>query len=236
MKRIRIIGLCLFVAAAVGGIASASASAAEPVFLTKTVVKEGVSIPLSATLGAAFLEGENKSKITCVGGTGTAEITGPKTSKAAITTFTGCETQGFKCNSTGQAEGVIVTFPLEGHLGAISATLPGERLWREGAKGGELATFSCAGGAIAVKVKGSLIGSLSGAAGTDEKTGKLLASGKLSFAEAAGKQKYCKFIEGETQCEQLEASVSGQPFEKSGQSVIATLKTIPATWGLGVTK
>ena len=235
MKRIRIIGLCLFAAAAVSGLASAAAPAAEPVFLTKTVVQEGVHIPLTATLGAAFLEGENESKITCTGGTGTAEITGPKTSKKAITTFSGCETNGFKCQS-GATEGVIVTNPLEGHLGAISATLPGERLWHEGAKGTELAVFSCASGSIAVKVKGSLIGSLSGAAGSNAETGKLLASGKLTFAEAKGKQKYCKFVEGETQCEQLEASVGGKPFEKSGQSVIATLKTVPATWGLGVTK
>jgi hypothetical protein len=235
MKRIRIIGLCLFAAAAVSGLASAAASA-EPVFLTKTVVAEGAKIPIVATLGAAFLEGANGSKITCTSGTGVAEITGPKTSKNAVTTFTGCETQGFKCQS-GATEGVIVTNALKGVLGGITATLPGERLFPEATgRGGELAAFSCAGGSIAVKVKGSLIGSLSGAAGTSAETGKILTSGKLSFAEAKGIQKYSKFLEGEAGTEQLEASVAGGAYEKSGQSVVVTLKTNPSTWGLGVTK
>jgi hypothetical protein len=89
-----------------------------------------------------------------------------------------------------------------------------------------------------VIVRGSLIGSLSGAAGTTAtaaETGKILPSGKLTFAESAGIQKYQKF-EGTEPAEQLESSIGGGAFEKSGQSVIATLKTVPATWGLGVTK
>jgi hypothetical protein len=235
MKRIRIVGLCLVAVFAIS-IAASSASAA-PVFYTKAAIGEAVNkVDFTGTLGAAFLEGANGSKITCTGGTATGEVTGPTTAKKNITTFTGCETQGFKCES-GVTEGVIVTKVLKGTLGGLTATLPGLRLYDETeGKGGKLAEFSCAGGAIAVIVRGSVIGSLSGANGTAPSNGKFAASNKLSLAEAKGKQKYAKFIEGEGGEEQLEASVAGGAFEKSGQSVIATLKTSPAAGNLGFTK
>jgi hypothetical protein len=236
MKRIGIIGVCT-VAFALAAIAQSAS--AEPVFLTKTVVAEGSKIPLTATLGAAFLEGSvSKSKIECSAGTGKGEVTGPQTTKNNVTTFTGCKSGGFPCQS-GATEGTITTFALKGLLNGITSTLPGVKLFPEATgRGGELAAFNCAGGTIAVKVKGSLIGSLSGASGTNAETGKLLSSGKLTFAEAAGLQKYTSFSEGPEagQKEQLEAKVGEGGFEKSGQSVIATLKTVPSTWGLGVTK
>ena len=51
-------------------------------------------------------------------------------------------------------------------------------------------------------------------------------------------QKYVEFIEGpeKGQKEQLESSIGGAAYEKSGQSVITTLKTVPESWELGVTK
>jgi len=237
MKRIRIMGLCLVAAFALSAVV-ASVAAAEPEFLTKTVVAEGVSIPIKGTLGAAFPEGKSGSKITCTGGTATGEITGPRTSKNNVTTFTGCETGGLKCES-GATEGVIVTKPLEAKLNGITSTLPGERLFSESeGRGGKLAEFSCAGGSIAVLVKGSLIGSLAGAAGSNAETGKLLATSTLTFAEAAGLQKYTSFAEGpeKGEKEQLESSVGGKPFELSGQSVTVKLTTVPSTWAIGVTK
>jgi hypothetical protein len=238
MKRIRTMGLFLVALFAMSAALSATASA-EPEFLTKVVVPEGAKIPIKGTLGAAFLEGAvSKSKITCTGGTSNGEVTGPKRTKKNIPTFTGCETSGFKCQS-GATEGVIITNSLEGVLGGITSTLPGVRLFPEATgRGGELAAFSCAGGTIPVKVKGSVIGSASGAAGTSPETGKLLTTSKLTFAEAGGIQKYTSFVEGpeKGEKEQLESSVNGGAYEKSGQSVIATLTTIPSTWGLGVTK
>jgi hypothetical protein len=235
MKRIRIVGLCLVAVFAIS-IAASSASAA-PVFYTKAGIGEvGKTVKFTGTLGAAFLEGANGSKITCEGGTATGEVTGPTTAKNNITTFTGCVTQGFKCNSAGDPEGTIKTKVLQGSLGGLTATLPGLRLFDEAeGKGGKLAEFSCAGGAIAVLVKGSVIGSLSGAAGTEPANGKFASSNKLTLAEAKGVQKYSKFIEGEAGTEQLEASVGGGAYEKSGQSVIATLKSSPAS-NLGFTK
>ena len=52
-------------------------------------------------------------------------------------------------------------------------------------------------------MKGSIIGSLSGASGKTVEEGKLATSIKLAFAESKGKQKYNKFVEGEPGEEQL---------------------------------
>jgi len=152
-----------------------------------------------------------------------------------VTKFVGCESGGNPCENAAAKE--IITKPLAAVLGGITTTLPGERLFDEASgRGGILAEFKCAG-VLNVIVRGSLVGSLSGAAGTTAtaaETGKLVTS-KLTFAESAGIQKYQK-LEGEATGEQLESSVGGGAFEKSGQSVIATITTNPTTWGLGVTK
>ncbi|HEY4426794.1 MAG TPA: hypothetical protein VGN08_01160 [Solirubrobacteraceae bacterium] len=234
MRAIRIAGLCLL---AVGAWAlSAAAASAEPEFLTKAVVAEGSKIPFSATVGAAFLEGsKSKSKISCTGGSGSGEVTGPKSVRNDVTTFTGCSSSELKCKS-GTTEGVIVTKPLQGVLGGVTSTLPGVRLFSQSeGRGGKLAEFECGASIVKVVVTGSVIGSLSGAAGTGPETGKLLTSGKLTFQEAGGLQKYTKFLEGEAGSEQLTATINGSP-ELSGQSVIATLQTVPVSWGMGVTK
>jgi len=235
MKRMRMMGLALVAVFALS--VAASTATAAPVFYTKAAIGSvGATVPFTGTLGAAFLEPTNKSKITCTGGTATGEATGPTTTKKNITTFTGCEASGFKCNSTGEGEGIIKTKVLEGVLGGVTTALPGIRLFDETeGKGGFLAKFTCAGGAITVDVKGSVIGSLSGAAGTEPANGKFASSTKLTFAEANGIQKYSKFVEGEGGTEQLESSTNGAAFEKSGQSVIATLKSTPAS-NLGFTK
>jgi hypothetical protein len=236
MKRMGIASVCVVAAFAS---AMASSASAEPEFLTKTVVAEGVKIPFTGTLGPAFLEGSvSKSKIECSGGSGHGEVTGPKTTKNNVTTFTGCKSGTFNCES-GTTAGTIVTNVLKGVLGGVTATVPGIKLFNEATgRGGELAAFSCASGTLGVKVKGSVIGSLSGAAGSNPETGKLVPSGKLSLVESAGIQKYTSFVEGPEagEKEQLEAKVGEGGYEKSGQSVVATLKTVPATWEIGVTK
>jgi hypothetical protein len=220
---------------AVSAMAFASTASANPEFFGKAAVGSTVgTVAFTGTLGAAFLEGVSGTKITCTAGTATGEITGATTSANNVTKFTGCETNGVECHNAGAKE--IVTKNLQGVLGGVSATVPGIRLSDsvEG-KGGKLAEFACAGGAVGVVVKGSVIGSLTGASGKNIAEGKLATSNKLTFAESKGVQKYSKFTEGEGGTEQLEASTGGGPFEKSGQSVIATLKTTPAGQ-LGVTK
>jgi hypothetical protein len=234
MKRMRMMGLLIVAVFALSVVASSAT--ASPVFYTK-VVEGGTAsaaIPFTGTLGAAFLEPASKTKITCTGGTATGEVTSSTVTKNNLTKFTGCEASGLKCNSTGKGEGQIDTKVLEGKLGALTAALPGIRLFDEGSgPGGTLAEFSCGGGAISVVVKGSVIGALSGASGTEPANGKFAASDKLTFAETNAVQKYTHF-EGESP-EQLSSSTNGGAFEKSGQSVIATLKSVPAS-NLGYTK
>lgn len=227
----------------------ASASAAQPVFYGVNEIGAVVQpVKFTGTLGAAFLEGKtSKAKISCTSGTATGEVTGPTKGKNGITTFTGCETGGFPCNSTGDPSGTIKTASLDGVLGNLKSTLPGIRLFAPGEGGkspktGSLATFTCAGGAVSVVVSGSVIGSLSGAQGNSPAEGKFAASNKLTFAETAGKQKYEKFLAGEcggnaNDCgpEQLTSTVNGTP-ELGGQSVIATLKSSPFASKLGYTK
>jgi hypothetical protein len=234
MKRMRMMGLLLVVVFAVS--VTASSATASPVYYGKAQVGSTVTLPIkgTGTLGAAFLEGEvSKTKIECSGGTANFEVTGPTTTKKNITVFTGCKTGSFPCGNV--AETTIETKSLEGELGDVKAGTPGVRLFDEGTgKGGELAAFSCAGGAIAVKVKGSVIGQLSGASGNNVTEAKFATSQKLTFAESGGKQKWTKFV-GEVGSEQLESKAGEGSFEKSGQSVIATLKG-PANSNLGTTK
>jgi hypothetical protein len=239
MKRMKIIGLALAAVCATFVASGSVASAAGPVFYTKANVGAvAAAVPFTGTLGAAFLEPANLSKITCTGGSAAGTVTGATTTKGNLTTFTGCEASKLKCNSTGEGEGVIKTNVLEGTLGNVTTVLPGIRLYNESTKkGGILAEFTCGGGAVKVVVKGSVIGSLTGASGTEAANGKFPASTKLTFAEAKGIQKYNKFVvgEGEAGTEQLESSTNGAAFEKSGQSAIATLKSVPAG-NLGGTK
>jgi hypothetical protein len=246
MTRIKLAAACL---AAFFVVFVASSSAAQPVFYGVAEVGGTVStVKFSGTLGAAFLEGKtSKSKITCTGGTATGEVTGPTTGTNGVTAFTGCETSGLKCESTGAGEGNITTAKLDGVLGNVTATTPGIRLFAPGEAGkkpktGALAEFKCGGTLVTAVVTGSVIGSLSGASGTTPAEGKFAASTKLTFAETAGKQKYESFLAGQcggnaNDCgpEQLTSTINGTP-ELGGQSVIATLKSIPFASKLGFTK
>jgi hypothetical protein len=219
---------------AVSALAFAATASANPEYFGKAAVGSVVApVHFKGALGAAFLEGEGGTKITCKAGTATGEVVSATETKKNVTEFTGCEVGGVPCENAGA--GVINTKVLAGVLGGVTATTPGTRLFdeKEG-RGGKLAEFTCAGGSIKVEVRGSVIGSLSGASGKTIAEGKLATSNKLTFAETKGVQKYNHFVEGEGGSEQLESN-AGAGFEKSGQSVIATLTTSPAGQ-LGVTK
>jgi len=246
MKRISMLGLALV---AIFAFSVASASAAQPVFYGVAEIGGTVEAQkISGALGAAFLEGKtSKAKISCTGGTATGEITSSTVTKNNVTTFTGCSTSELPCNSTGDPSGTIKTTKLEGVLGNVTATLPAIRLFAPGEAGkspktGVLADFKCGGELVHAVVTGSVIGSLSGAQGVTPAEGKFAASNKLTFAETAGKQKYESFLAGQcggnaNDCgpEQLTSTINGTP-ELGGQSVIATLKTVPFASKLGFTK
>jgi hypothetical protein len=244
MKRIKALGLCLVAAFALAAVAASIASAsATPEYYTKASVGTvAPSVPFTATSATAFLEGKTSGvKIQCKSSTSTGEVNGAKTSVKNVSLFKECEIAGLAlpCENVGPKE--IETKSLAGELGAITTALPGTRLKPE--SGEFLADFNCAGGGVLIKVKGSLIGSLSGAAGETPAEGKFASTGKLTFKTTKGAQQYTKFL-GEAEGHQLESVVSEFNTEKkefvtheelSGQSVIATIKSVPAS-NLGETK
>jgi hypothetical protein len=249
MKRIKMMGLCLVAVFAMSVVASSVASAVtyeQPVFYGKAAVGSTVgTVGFTGTLTEASLETASKSVVKCTGGTAAGEVTGPTTTVNNTTTFTGCTLSGFACES-GATAGVIKTEVLKGTLGQIATSgKVGLRLFNEAEGAGKhpghhLAKFSCDGGATPVDVTGSVIGELSGAAGgltggTGVKEGKFGTTMKLTFAQTLSKQAIQKFDTAEA-AEQLESSLKGAEYEKSGQKVTATLTTVPIAGNLGATK
>ena len=240
MRRSRITGICVVVAFAISAVA-AGAAAAEPEFVTKAAIGETVnSVPFTGTIGATFFEGAtSKSKVNCNGGTFTGEVTGPKSLANIVITLTGCLTSEGRVENEGKPEGFVETKVLAGTLGAITPILPGIKLYSQAeGKGGKVIEAELGSGLVKLIWKGEVTGVVSGAAGENAETGKLLTAVKLTFAEKPyGKQRYQGFSEGPESglLGQLEDVVDGTP-ELSGWWAPLTIKTVPSTWGLGVTK
>jgi len=237
VRRMRIVGLCLTAAVVIGVLTSAAASA-EPEFLTKAVVAEGASIPLTGTVGPSSWESRSGSRITCTAGTITGEVTGPKSLANTVLLLKTCETSGCLVESAGKPEGTVETEALAGKLGGISSTLPGIKLFSQSEGKGGIVIEAETACAIPLKWKGEVTGSLSGSAGEGPETGKLLSSIKLTLVQSKGVQKYQGFSEGLESglLGQLESSFGGKPYEPDGWAIAPTLKTIPSTWELGITK
>jgi hypothetical protein len=205
----------------------ASSATASPVFYTKVEVGATASTPVkfTRTFGPGFIEGQvSRTKTECFAGTLSGEVSGATTTKNIVATFTGCKTGTGECHSAGEPEHTIKTLALAGELGDVKAGVPGLRLFNEATgRGGELAPFTCFGGAIGVKVRGSVIGQLTGATGSTVSEGKFTASHQLKFAETAGLQKFALFL-GESTSEQLESKVGEGSYENSGVVGVATLE------------
>jgi hypothetical protein len=237
MKRTRIVGLALVAAVALS--VAASSATASPVFYTKVEVGATAStaVKFTGTLGFVFLEGNvSKTGIECSAGTVTGEVTGPTTTQNVVVIFKACKLgDGATCTSAGESDGSIKTNVLKGELGDVRPGVPGLRLLNEAtSRGGAFAAFACVGGAVGVKMRGSLIGQLSGACGNTVSEGKFVASQKLSFAQKGGVQKFTEFV-GEEAMEQLESKWGEGAYEKSGLVGVATLKAEGVS-NLGFTK
>jgi len=249
MKRMRMVGLCLIAVFALTALAASTASAVtyeKPVFYTKaTVGLVAPNVQFTGTIGVASLEtSPAKSIIKCTKGTATGEVTGPTTTGNQFTKFEGCTLGTFNCESAGEPTGTLNTENLDGVLGQISKATGkvGERLKPH--SGIYLAQFTCDGGTIPVKAKNSVIGELTGGAGgaipplhpgeTGVEEGKFAASATLAFKQTAGKQAILNF-EGEGP-EQIEASLNGAAYEKSGQTASVKIVSVPGASNLGFTK
>lgn len=202
----------------------AGAAAASPVFYSKAAIGQTVpGVYFTATVGANYWsEPGQPYRVLCQGGTAEGFVSSATGLKDVILRFTGCE--GFGCPST------VETAPLEGELGALTQALPGIRLWSEKeGRGGKIA--ECPQGWLVAT--GSVIGSLSGAAGNEAANGKLALSDKLYFTESYGVQKFTKF-EGEASGEQMTFSTNGGKAPGAWEASL-TLKSVPSA-DLGFTK
>jgi hypothetical protein len=135
--------------------------------------------------------------------------------------FLGSESLGSKCNTKGNAAGVIL-LNLLGHLGLAD---PGNHpavllLVPTGFE------FECAGGLIKTKVRGSVIGLI-----TKPAIGVASEEETLTFEQAKGVQKHTEFLlpENVLMTNQIqESAINSTTFEQSGQeSEPTTLKALP---------
>jgi hypothetical protein len=156
--KIKSLSLALVVAFLLGGIAAASASAAE--------FKAEPSFPVKFTAsgGPGFLETAKGRVVTCTSTEGSGEVSGATEVKKVSVRFKGCFAEHvalLTCQSAGQGSGEIVTnsikaTPVDLNAGKTEAGL----LLEPETAGALFAEFKCEFGPIkeTLKVKGSIIG------------------------------------------------------------------------------
>jgi hypothetical protein len=167
MRPIKLFGLCLIVALAIGAVASSAASAAEPVFELSGETKAEA---LSSKGGALKLETTKGEEIKCEGMTAKGEIESASEVIDFLPVFNGCTTtilgKTLECQSTGAGKKEIKVYYLFGRLGYLNKTENKVGLRFEPEPGREnnpnnlFAEFECIRGEIKTKasVKGSIIG------------------------------------------------------------------------------
>jgi hypothetical protein len=169
----------------------------------------------------ATLETKAGTKVTCKALSAAGKYTSLVNVEVNKTDFSGCESGGIKCNTSGAGEGIIKVKELEGELGLITKGETsvkdkiGNVLWPKGGtptSGAEFVEFNCAG--LTVKVKNSVISPVTSNAM------KLIAT--VKFTAAKGVQKPTKFLGGPS--EFLESKFAAAAYEQSGQSA-TTLQT-----------
>jgi hypothetical protein len=163
----------------------------------------------------ATLETVGGTKITCKGEKSSGEYLNTKEIGKMVAEFSGCETSGLKCNSTGKGEGLIDTSPLGGPIGFETVVVPASKdhLANElHSESGNVAEFKCAG--LSVTVKGSVLHKITANAM------KLTATEK--FTASKGEQKPDHFAGGTVDEHTLESN-SGSGFEEAGQTITSIL-------------
>jgi hypothetical protein len=215
MRHIRIVGLSLVAVFAMTAVTAASASAAAPEFT--------VASKFESKGGAGTLEtSKSKEKVKCTAEKDSGENAVGKTVSKVTVTFTGCESSGFKCSTSGQSSGEIKTNPLKGELvflaeGGKVTTKVGLALEPE--TGTEFVEFNCAGGIVKVKVKGSVLGEIKP---IKEKVGPKAKTTHytLTYTQSAGTQHFTEAEfknNGKLVKDTLETSKNGGAFEGSAE-------------------
>jgi hypothetical protein len=196
MKRIKIMGLCLVTVFAMSAMIAASAQA---------------NVPYTSANGASTLNTPGVGEVTCTGATDKGEITGATTDTDSVT-FVGCKTEGFPCNSAGEAAGTIKTNPLQTTIGWVSKANNEVGTDFEGVGGGPSAEFECIFGLLKVTTNGSVIGLTTG------NTNLMSSTSTTTFAETAGAQNIQSF-EGGAKDTLITTLVSHVP-EKEGEFTV----------------
>jgi hypothetical protein len=156
------------------------------------------------------LETVHRTKVVCKGESGTGEYSGLKEVAGVVMHFTGCESGGSTCTSSG-TPGEVVTGPLQGQLGIVNETVEagvehrtiGLDLYPAG-KTGPLVQFSCGG--VAATVRGSVIAPVV--------ANKMSATSTLTYKALEGRQAPEQFEEEPKDV--LETSFSGGAAEQTG--------------------
>jgi hypothetical protein len=131
--------------------------------------------------------------ITCKGETGTGEYSGVKTVANVTIKLTGCHRGELgSCQSSGAAEGEVVSATLDGELGVIKKSVEGPIKDVIGTdlkpvSGDVVAAFACAGTTVAVT--GSVIGEV--------KRDGMASTAPIKFVQSKGVQKPTRFEGGE---------------------------------------
>jgi hypothetical protein len=198
-----------------------------------------------AETGEAVLEAANENKIHCKNQKQTLGEYGPGKyeEKNVVGEFSGCEALGAECSSAGQPAGNINTTKLHGEPGVVTKATSEEKNIDGADLRGQtsefLAEFSCGPapvlvrGGVVVKAGSIVSGKFKGA------TNKMLNKQTIEFvAEPKGIQVPSEWTPNGTGVsnskhekikEVLEGSTAGQPFERSGQSLITVQTTSPKT-------
>ena len=167
------------------------------------------------TEGIVLLETVHATKLICSTEVGGGTYTSRKTVGGVTLIFTGCETSGGQCESSGAAAGEIVSQPLEGVLGVEKA---GETHIKDKialdlfpvGNAGPFAEFSCAG--LPIVIRGSVL--------LPVLANKMALTNKLKFVAVKGKQKPERFVGGPADV--LEMSAGGGAYEQIGLTLKLT--------------
>lgn len=242
MKLHKILGLCIMTACALSAIVVASASASPPEigrcvkvaatgkFTSATCIKEekgkkigkgnyeweagpGAKNKFKTSAGSGVLETENGTAVGCKTEESGGEVNGTKTFTGVTVRFTGCQTLGTPCKTTGAAEGEIVTNPLEGKIGIEKKPKKvAVDLFPTPADDGLYATFTCLR-TLKASVGGSVLVPIT--------SDKMASTFALKYSTKKGIQKPSK-LEGESEDVLLtEINEDGRD-ERSGITITST--------------
>jgi hypothetical protein len=246
MSKVRVVGLCLVVVAALAAATASSASATAPEFgrclkttggkfkdakcLTASkpgeekyewfpgVVKNKFTTAIKPST-IATLETVGGTKITCTGEASTGEfIVGGNNKEVGkmVARFTGCETNKLKCESAGAGTGNINTHPLGGPIGFETEVTPPSK----DHLASELHSES---GNIAEFECAGLKVVVRGSVLHKITANAMKLTATEKFTASKGKQKPEHFAGGVAKEHILETSTNGGTFEQSGQTITGIL-------------